>query len=84
MLNKLNPVNFTDFIGGYVEEIESFGEGQSINLLGIDEFKEVNGSATVFRDLLKTTTAKTLFKYDEEFFHDLSAITLNEYENGKV
>ncbi len=84
ILNKLNPVNFTDFIGGYVEEIESFGEGQSINLLGIDEFKEVNGSATVFRDLLKTTTAKTLFKYDEEFFDDLSAITLNEYESGKV
>ena len=34
--------------------------------------------------MLKTTTAKTLFKYKDEFFEDLAAVTLNEYEDGKV
>ena len=34
--------------------------------------------------MLKTTTAKTLFKYEDEFFEDLAAVTLNEYEGGKV
>lgn len=83
-LGKFNPINFTDFIGGYVEEIEAFQENQSIELIGLNEFETMKGTATVFRDLIKTTTAKTLFRYNEEFFEELSAITLNEYEGGKV
>ncbi|MEF9991752.1 MAG: beta-galactosidase [Romboutsia sp.] len=83
-LGEFNPTNFTDFVGGYVEEIESLQEGQSVNLKGVDEFENVGGEGFVFRDLLNTITAKTLFKYDDELFNDLSAITLNEYEGGKV
>lgn len=83
-LGKFNPVNFTDFIGGYVEEIEAFQDGQNIELIGLSEFENIKGTATVFRDLIKTTTAKTLFRYNEEFFEGLSAITLNGYEGGKV
>ncbi len=83
-LNEFNPTNFTDFVGAYVEEIESFQENQKINLKGCKEFEGVNGSATVFRDLLRTTTAETLFTYEDEFFESLSAITLNKYEGGNV
>ena len=83
-LNKFNPINFTDFIGGYVEEIEAFQQNQSIGLNGVGEFEEVVGSATVFRDLIKTTTAKTLFNYDDEFFSDLSAITVNNYNDANI
>lgn len=83
-LGKFNPVNFTDFIGGYVEEIESFQDGQNIEVIGLSEFENIKGTATVFRDLIKTTTAKALFRYNEEFFEGLSAITLNKYEGGKV
>ena len=36
----------------------------------------------VFRDLLRTTTAETLFTYEDEFFEGLSAITLNKYQGG--
>ena len=83
-LNEFNPTNFTDFVGAYVEEIESFQEDQKINLKGCNEFEGVSGSATVFRDLLRTTTAETLFTYEDEFFEGLSAITLNKYEGGNV
>ena len=38
----------------------------------------------VFRDLLRTTTAETLFTYEDEFFEGLSAITLNKYQGGNV
>ena len=83
-LNEFNPTNFTDFVGAYVEEIESFQGEQKINLRGVGEFEGVKGSGTVFRDLLRTTTAQTLFTYEDEFFEELAAITLNKYEGGNV
>jgi beta-galactosidase len=83
-LGEFNPTYFTDFIGGYVEEIESFQGNQYANVNGVDEFEGISGTANVFRDLIRTTSAKTLFAYDDEFFDELSAITVNDYENGKV
>lgn len=83
-LNELNPTNFTEIIGGYVEEIESFQGNQKIGLKGMYEFEEVNGEGTVFRDLIKTTTAKPLFMYEDEFFKDMAAVTQNNYKNGQV
>ena len=83
-LGQFNPTYYTDLVGGYVEEVESFQDDQGAFLIGNEEFEGINGTATVFRDMLKTTTAKTLFKYEDEFFEDLAAVTLNEYEGGKV
>lgn len=83
-LGEFNPTYMTDLVGGYVEEVESFQDDQVANLSGVGEFSGVEGTATVFRDMLKTTTATTLFKYEDEFFEDLGAVTLNNYENGKV
>lgn len=83
-LNELNPTFYTELIGGFVEEIESLQEGQSVNIAGEGKYSNVNGTGEVFRDMLKTTTAKTLFKYEDEFFNDLSAITVNEYGKGKA
>ena len=34
--------------------------------------------------MIRTTTAKTLFKFDDEFYSDLSAITVNSYEKGEA
>ncbi len=83
-LGQFNPTHYTDLVGGYVEEVESFQDDQVANLTGVGTFEGTNGTATVFRDMLKTTTATTLFKYEDEFFEDLAAVTLNEYEAGKV
>lgn len=83
-LNEFNPTNFTDFVGGYVEEIESFQGNQNIKLNGVEEFKGISGTGTVFRDLLRTISAKTLFTYEDEFFEELAAITVNNYKDGNV
>ncbi|MGL5314746.1 MAG: beta-galactosidase [Peptostreptococcaceae bacterium] len=83
-LGQFNPTHYTDLVGGYVEEVESFQDDQYATLTGVGEFEGVNGTATVFRDMLKTTTATTLFKYEDDFFPDLAAVTLNQYENGNV
>ena len=83
-LGELNPSFYNDLIGGFVEEIESLQEGQYVKVKGINDFSGVEGSGTVFRDMLKTTTAESLFMYDDEFYNDLSAITLNKYGAGEA
>ena len=83
-LGELNPSFYNELIGGFVEEVESLQEGQDVKVKGRDEFTGIEGSGTVFRDMLKTTTAESLFMYDDEFFNELSAITLNKYGDGEV
>ncbi|MBS4956797.1 beta-galactosidase [Clostridium sp.] len=83
-LGELNPSFYNELIGGFVEEVESLQEGQKVKIKGIDEFIGIEGSGTVFRDMLKTTTSESLFMYDDEFFNELSAITLNKYGDGEV
>ena len=83
-LGELNPTYYNDLIGGFVEEIESLQEGQDVAIKGVEGFAGVAGSGTVFRDMLKTTTAKSLFVYDDEFYNHLSAVTVNDYEQGQA
>ena len=83
-LGQYNPSFYTDLIGGFVEEIESLQEGQNVEIKGINNFKDVEGSGTVFRDMIKTTTAESLFMYNDEFYNEFSAVTLNSFENGEV
>ena len=83
-LNQYNPTYYTDLIGGFIEEIESLQEGQEVILKGNEEFSDISGRGGVFRDMIRTTTAKTLFKFDDEFYSDLSAITVNSYEKGEA
>ena len=43
-LGQLNPTYYNDLIGGYVEEIESLQEGQSVEIKGINEFAGISVS----------------------------------------
>ncbi|MDO4534373.1 MAG: beta-galactosidase [Clostridium perfringens] len=83
-LNELNPTFYTDLVGGFVSEIESLQEGQNITILGQEEFEGIQGEGSVFRDMLETTTARTLFKYTDKFYDNLSAITVNSFGLGQV
>ncbi|OON99262.1 MAG: beta-galactosidase [Epulopiscium sp. Nele67-Bin004] len=74
---KLLPTNFDDLIGGFVFETESLQELDCIPLKGENEFR-----AGVFREFIETTTAKTLYTYDDKFYETYSAITENEYGSG--
>ncbi|MDO5516540.1 MAG: beta-galactosidase [Clostridium sp.] len=83
-LGELNPTNYNELVGAYVEEIESLQEGQNVKIKGVGNYEGMSGSGSVFRDMLKTTTAETLFEYEDPFFKNLSAVTLNEYGSGEV
>ena len=83
-LGEYNPTFYTDLIGAYIEEIESLQEGQSVEIKGVDEFSNVHGTGEVFRDMLKVTTAETLFMYNDEFYNELAAVTRNNFENGEA
>lgn len=84
VLGQSNPSYYTDLIGAYVEEIESLQEEQKVLIKGVNEFEGSTGYGAVFRDMLVTTTAEKLFMYEDEFYKELSAITVNKYEDGKV
>lgn len=83
-LGELNPTNYNELVGAYVEEIESLQEGQNVKIKGVGNYEGMSGSGSVFRDMLKTTTAETLFEYEDPFFNKLSAVTLNKYGSGEV
>ncbi|TKX32183.1 beta-galactosidase [Campylobacter aviculae] len=84
VLGELNPSFYNDLIGGFVEEIESLQEGQDVKIKGVNNFAGIEGTGAVFRDMLKTTTAQSLFMYDDKFYNELSAITLNKYGRGEA
>lgn len=83
-LGELNPSFYNELIGGFVEEVESLQECQDVKIKGINNFEGIEGTGYVFRDMLKTTTAESLFMYDDEFYNELSAITLNKYGDGEA
>ncbi len=87
VLGQKLPLYSTDFIGGYVEEAEPLNTGQQALLKSSLEYSKeggTSGTGTVFRDIVKTTTAKTLMHYDDSFFSEFSAVTVNNFEDGKV
>lgn len=81
-LGELNPTYYNELIGAYVEEIESLQDGQTVGIKGISEFSELEGYGTVFRDMLRVTTAEPIFKYKD--YEDLAAVTSNTYGKGKA
>lgn len=83
-LGELNPTNYNELVGAYVEEIESLQEDQDVKIKGAGNYEGMSGSGSVFRDMLRTTTAETLFEYEDSFFNNLSAVTLNKYGSGEV
>ncbi len=83
-LNKFAPINYDDLVGAFVAEIESLQEGQNVTIKGNEEYNSIVGNGEVFRDMLKTVTAKTLFSYTDDFYLDFSAITVNTYGEGEA
>lgn len=76
---KVIPVDCDDLLGLFVEETESVQEWDCIPLAG-----EYSGTAGVFRDMIVPSTAKTICRYDDEFYRNYAAITCNEYGKGRA
>lgn len=83
-LGKDVPVGMDELIGGVVEEFEALNDGQTVSLLGQDDFLGVAGSASVFRDMLRPTTGLPLFSYQDRFYEMYAAVLKNHYGHGTV
>ena len=83
-LGECNPTYYTDLVGAYVEEIESLQKGQEVPLKGINAFDGIVGEGGVFRDMLKVTTATPLFMYEDAFYKEFAAVTVNTYGKGQA
>ena len=60
MLNKVLPINFTDFAGVYIEETESLQDFDAFPICGNGEYLDESGTAGGFRDMLVPNGAETL------------------------
>ena len=83
-LGEMLPVGYNDFVGAYVEEIESLQEYNSLDLEGKGFFNGIKGKGGVFRDMLVSKGAEVLFRYNDKFYDTFSAVTKNSYGKGKV
>lgn len=84
VFSQISPGIYKELAGVTVEEIESLGIGQEIKLIGKLNYEGHCGRGYVFRDLLKLEGAKALYEYDDPFFKNMAAISLNEFSKGKV
>lgn len=83
-LGEMLPVGYNDFVGAYVEEIESLQEYNSLDLEGEGVFNGIKGKGGIFRDMLVSKGAEVLFRYNDKFYDTFSAVTKNSYGKGKV
>lgn len=84
VLNKVLPINFTDFAGVYVEETESLQDCDAFPICGNGEYLDEKGTGGVFRDMLVCQGAEALYKYGDKFYRDYAAITKNTFGAGAV
>lgn len=81
VFGKKLPVDCQELFGVTVCETESVQETDCIPLISPDGEKATAG---VFRDMLMPTTAKTLYRYADDFYDGYSAVTQNAFGKGEV
>ena len=84
VLGKQLPMDFDAFAGVCVVETESLQENQEFPLMGEGEFTGVRGQGGIFRDMLETTDAEVLLRYNDEFYRTFAAVTRKAQKDGWV
>lgn len=77
------PCYVKDLCGIEIEAYESLGRHTTAPVVVENGLSAVY-QAGVWRDLIKTTTAKSLMKYNDGFYNGYSAVTENVYGKGKA
>lgn len=80
VFGKLIPVDAQDLLGLWIDETESVQEYDCIPLRS-ETRKATSG---IFRDMIVTTTADTLYRYNDKFYDQYAAITRNEAGSGQA
>ncbi|EIT83898.1 beta-galactosidase [Fictibacillus macauensis ZFHKF-1] len=79
------PGELAELAGIEVHEYEPLQEGQQHRVVGTaGHIADVMSPATVWCDLIETTTAEVIAKYRDAFYEGTPAITKNKYGKGFV
>ncbi|MED1203380.1 beta-galactosidase [Heyndrickxia acidicola] len=81
LLGEMIPGPLSGLLGLEVEEAESLHEGQSAPIISKEGHM---GNASIWRDLIRPTTAEALYRYDDSFYKEFAAITVNSFGKGKA
>ena len=81
LLGEMIPGPLASLLGLEVEESESLHEGQTAPIVSLDGQKS---EAAIWRDLIRPTTADVLYHYDDTFYKEFAAITVNSFGKGKA
>ncbi len=76
------PVGLTDLFGLETEQSESLWEEEGTLLKGERGAGKKTAVGGVFREMCRTTTAETLYRYDDGFYGDFAAVTKNKFGKG--
>ncbi|TCS77766.1 beta-galactosidase [Tepidibacillus fermentans] len=88
--DKNNNIHFKKPLPGYIRdlagitihEVESLSNNRSVPVIEKSIGKRYEMS--VWRDLIKPDTAEVIFKYGDEFYQEMAAVTRNKYKKGMV
>lgn len=78
---KVLPVDCDDLLGMYIDGTESVQEYDCIPI--VSKYGK-SASAGIFRDMIVPTEAEKLYSYDDDFYRDYAAVTLNNYGDGRA
>jgi len=77
------PCKVKDLCGIEVETYESLGQANTVSVV-VEKTLSSIYEASVWRDLIKPLTAKSICKYNDPHFDQYSAVTVNEFGKGKA
>ena len=84
VLGKELPVDFADFTGVCVAELESLQEGQTFPVSGEGVLSGAQGRGGIFREMLEVRGAEVLLRYGDAFYREFAAVTRKAQKAGWV
>lgn len=78
---QIAPCKIADLCGIEIEAYESLGKGTKVPIRGGNGLSVVY-TASVWRDLIRLTTAESIMTYDDDFYRGYDAVTKNSYGKG--
>ncbi len=84
VFGTLIPVGYSEMTGVYVDETESLQEINAFPIVGNGDYKDLNGTGGVFRDMLVNVDADVLYYYGDTFYKKYAAITKKQCGKGTI
>lgn len=79
------PGAFRELFGIWVEEVDALYKGQTNKIIVVEDDKLTTSySCSMICEVIHTEGAKTLAKYEKDFYSGMSAVTENKYGKGKA